>query len=33
MMDFLSAWYLHWGWLWMIIGLFGWCVIVVVFDL
>jgi hypothetical protein len=26
-MEFLTAWYAHWGWLWMIVGLLGFVVI------
>lgn len=32
MAEFLSAWVHHWGWLWMLIGLFGYLVFVVVTD-
>ena len=27
MVEFLTAWYDHWGWLWMIVGLLGFVVI------
>lgn len=30
--DFLAAWWDHWGWLWMIVGLLGFVVIRVVTD-
>jgi hypothetical protein len=32
MSGFLDAWFHHWGWAWMIVGLLGCVVIMITFD-
>lgn len=30
--DILDAWIHHWGWLWMLIGLCGWIVVLIISE-